>query len=124
MGPHFEDASAEQIREFSESVLSPETQIAFPTFVTKCRSGEFDLLDELKIPLYKVLHGEQEYTYHGDILPRSQLQYETRIANVMEKRSASSSLMFLIFESDIINADSGDLVVSSKTTFIIRSKLK
>jgi hypothetical protein len=68
-----------------------------PTFVTRCRRGEFELMNRLDLPLERVLHGEQEYAFAGELRVGETLVYRTRYASHAEKRG----MQFLVFETEI-----------------------
>jgi hypothetical protein len=114
---HEETADAERVEAFRQAVGALGQGVP-PTYVTRCRVGEFELMQKLGIQLNQLLHGEQEYSYEADIEVGDQLSYTTRLAEVLEKRE----LKFLVFETEIEAARSGRKARAAvaRTTVILR----
>jgi acyl dehydratase len=70
-----------------------------PTFLTLFRKGEFELLKQIGFDLSQVLHSEQEYQLENSIHTGDQIIFETRLAQVIEKRRPPLKLNFLFFEN-------------------------
>lgn len=116
-GPYEETATREAIGKFARAVGVEPGETAPPTFVTRLRRGEFDLLTEMGIPLHKVLHGEQEYEYRAQIRAGDHLSYRTRLAEVFEKKG-KTPLTFLVFETKI-QAGGAEAAIA-RTTIVLR----
>ncbi len=96
---------------------------SLPTFLTYCREGEFEVMSRMGVQLQQVLHGEQEYSWDSDIEVGDSLQYETRVAQVMDKRSGSSgkSMHFIVLETQFqVVKPVAKKIGSSKTTIVYR----
>ncbi len=117
IGPYTDQASPDRVAAFIAAVGAKDRGEAPPTFMTVCRRGEFELLEQMGIPLSRVLHGEQEYLYEGRILSGDTLSYESWLAQAFEKKG-STPLQFLVFETHVSVA--GKRVGTSKTTIIVR----
>jgi hypothetical protein len=117
-GPFEDDASASRLQKFAQAVGAENRMHGFPTFLTVCRKGEFELMQRFGIPLARVLHGEQEYEFANPIIQGSKLAYETRLADVLEKRGKSAALHFMIFETKVTSA--GRDIGVARSTIIYR----
>jgi len=120
-GPYKEKLSDQRVAEFAKSVGAASGTVP-PTLLTICRKGEFDLFQELKIPLSRVLHGEQEYSYETEIQPTDTLVYETTLAQAMEKQGSKTSMQIVILETRVQVERAGKLAPAalSKTTIVLR----
>lgn len=75
-------------------------------FISLCR--------KLQLNLLKVLHGEQEYCYHGELYPGDELEARCFLKNVAEK----PKMLVLSLETCYYRAN--ELVLVSRTTIIER----
>ncbi|MBY0471306.1 MaoC family dehydratase N-terminal domain-containing protein [bacterium] len=118
-GTYSETLKPEDVKAFCEAVGIPFNQEKIPpTYLTTLRTGEFDLLKEIGVPLPQILHGEQEYTYEKEIRPGSAIQFETEFTQVTKKEGKNGVMSFLIFTSKI--SSNGSLSATSKTTVVAR----
>ncbi len=101
-GPYTDTATAGRLQAFSSAVGARSRPSGFPTYLTVCRQGEFDLMVRFGIPLSRVLHGEQAYDFRRPIAPDSILTYSTRLAQVLEKRGSATPMQIMIFETEIM----------------------
>ena len=115
VGPFVDAATSERIAAFVSAIGGVARAEVIPTFLTVCRKGEFELLQKLGIPLSQVLHGEQEYILDSPIEAGKDLVYETKLAQVHEKKSAHGLLQFMIFETAVRG------VGVAKSNIILRS---
>lgn len=98
------------------TVHTPISSIAIPTVYTIFRAGEFELIDSLGIQLKQVLHAEQQYKMEAPLYPGQELQYQTTLTGVLEKKGTGAKLAFLVFETEFIrSADSARLAVARST---------
>jgi hypothetical protein len=114
-GPYEHHVTQASIDEFARVVGAPSRGEAPPTYMTIFRQGEFELMQKLGIPLSKVLHGEQEYSYESPIRSGDELAFRSTVASANEK----AGMLFLIFETTT-EAKGGRKIGTSKTTVIVR----
>ncbi len=100
-GPYHEEVTLDWLRSFAQAVRGRFRSRAPSTFMTICRRGEFQLLNEMGIPLTSVLHGEQEYRYETVILPGDTIRYDTELVGVAEKRGRSATMQLMAFETTV-----------------------
>lgn len=115
-----ETISAERIAQFCDSIGADRSSVAPPTFLTLFRTGEFELFERMGLQLRNVLHGEQRYIYESDIHAGDQVDFQTTLTLVLEKRGSSGSMSFLTFDTEI--KVSGRRIGNSRTTVIVREK--
>ena len=123
VGPILAQIDLEKVRAFRESVGDSGVQDIPPTFLTAYRECEFTLLRKVGIPLSKVLHAEQEYSFSKPLQVGEKIAYLTRVANVLEKRGSNSLLIFLVIETDFYSGEKIDnafKLAFSKTTIVVR----
>ena len=66
-----------------------------------------------------ILHGEQEFIYHHDVVVGDVLTMTGRVKDVYQKTSGEKTMTFIVSEQDYHNAD-GELVLTQVTTIIHR----
>ena len=120
----YEDhANLENMEKFCSALgikLDRENASVLPTYLTRCRKGEFELFQGLGVDLSEILHTDQEYEYYQDIPVGSFLQYNTEFTNVTHKNSASGGLHFLTFESRIAVKDNPMAAALARTVVVLR----
>ena len=121
VGPFRNEATTENIAAFSEVLGSTRSAVS-PTFLTRCRKGEFELFTKLGVELRQVLHAEQEYTYLNDLQAGDDLVYETKLSQANMKTGSSGIMQFLTLESQVDAERRGEKipVAISKTTVVVR----
>ncbi len=100
-GPYRDEVTEEKIATFRGAIGASMGKEAPPTYLTRCRHGEFDLFTELGISLSSVLHAEQEYRYEHPIVAGDVLEFETELSQAFEKKGSAGTLTFLIFETHV-----------------------
>lgn len=93
---------------------------SIPTLFTIFRHGEFELMDRLGITLKEVLHGEQEYDYSQPIRANERVSFQTSLADVHEKKGKGALLHFLIFKTEVLRAEDGQLLAQAKSSVVVR----
>jgi acyl dehydratase len=92
-----------------------------PTFLI-CLEGEGRDLDEmmraLDLDLGRILHAEQEFLYHRMAYAGDTLTFETRVANVFEKKGGA--LQFVVNETRVTNQH-GEHVADLRASLVQRS---
>ena len=86
----------------------------FPTVIDFWGGGSSssDLLD---LNMKKVLHGEQEYEYLGDIKPGDEIS----VSGEVEKAYTKAKMNFFVVRKDFVNQH-GETVLISRSTIIER----
>lgn len=95
--------------------------LAPPTFLFAAEldsGGLFGWLGEAGVPLTRVLHGEQRFTYHRQAHAGDVLRVSTRIADVYAKRSGT--LEFVIVETRVTDREERP-VAELTGTIVVRS---
>ncbi len=94
-----------------------------PTFPTLAAfwggAGLEASLNEIDVEISRVLHSEQEYTYHAPLKVGDTITGTTRIADIYARESRAGSMEFIEFVTDYVNQD-GDLVVTDRSLVIVR----
>jgi len=90
--------------------------LTFPTAAEMWAGTDFDqLIVELQMNPLRVLHGEQEYQYLGEICAGDVLTGQTRVASAATKRNMN----FFVLETEYHNQQK-ELVLRSRSTVIER----
>jgi len=92
-----------------------------PTFLfaAELDSGVNDrLLTDLKIPLAKVLHGEQGFTYHRAACAGDTITVRSRIEDIYDKKNGA--LEFVVKTSRATN-QRGELVAEMRSVIVCRN---
>ena len=79
-------------------------------------------IDKLRGPGRMILHGEQEFTYHRQARVGDVLTGTARISDVYERDTDSATMEFYVLETAWTDAASGEPVVDSRFTLIVRAK--
>jgi acyl dehydratase len=91
-----------------------------PTFLfaAELDAGTMDLLlDKLQIPLAKLLHGEQSFTYHRAACAGDTITVRSRIDDIYAKKNGA--LEFVIKSSRATNQN-GELVAEMRSVIVCR----
>lgn len=92
-----------------------------PTFLfaAELDSGAVDtLLAQLGVPLERLLHGEQGFTYHRPVCVGDTITVRSRIDDIYNKKEGA--LEFIVKTSRATN-QSGDLVAEMRTVLVCRN---
>ncbi|USK72149.1 FAS1-like dehydratase domain-containing protein [Peribacillus asahii] len=103
------------IGDLREEYLNGEAVLpTFPTVIDFWGGGA-STSDLLGLNVKKVLHGEQEYEYLGEIKPGD----EITVTGVVEKVYTKAAMNFVILKKEFVN-QSGETVLISRSTVIER----
>jgi len=103
------------IGDLREEYLNGEAVLpTFPT-VIDFWSGGASTSDLLGLNVKKVLHGEQEYEYLGEMKPGD----EITVTGVVEKVYTKAAMNFVILKKEFVNQN-GETVLISRSTVIER----
>ncbi|MBM7060547.1 MaoC family dehydratase N-terminal domain-containing protein [Pseudomonas sp. UL073] len=87
-------------------------------FGAELDAGTLDrMLDDLDIPIAKILHGEQSFTYHKALCAGETVIVKSRIADIFDKKNGA--LEFLVKTSEARN-DNDELVAELRTVLVVR----
>ncbi len=81
------------------------------------RPNPYGWFDEVGIPLPKVLHGEQAFTYHRMAFAGDALTFDSRITDIYDKKGG---LLEFIVQDNRITNQRGELVAEFKRTIVVR----
>lgn len=91
-------------------------------YLTRFRKSEFEILEQMGIPLKDVLHGEQVYEYQRPLEVGQTIHIHSKLKNVIEKKGSQGMLILLIFET-LFNGDTqGTLLARAETVIVVRRK--
>ncbi|EJN28381.1 acyl dehydratase [Pseudomonas sp. GM78] len=112
--PLYTDLAAAQGAGFCD-VLVPPTFL----FGAELDAGTVDsMLADLEIPIEKILHGEQHFTYHKPVCAGETVTVKSRIADIFDKKNGA--LEFLVKTSQVHN-DKNELVAELRTVLVVRN---
>jgi acyl dehydratase len=110
--PIYRDPEAAKAAGFAE-------QVAPPTFITVIQlmtSGQVVLDQELGLDYSRVVHGEQEYRYERPLVVGDRIVATPHLASIETKKSNE----FLTITSEVHDAESGELLLTTRSTLISR----
>lgn len=76
------------------------------------------LLDDLQIPLAKLLHGEQSFSYHRSACVGDTVTVQSTISDIYDKKNGA--LEFVVKDSRATNQN-GELVAELRTVLVCRN---
>jgi hypothetical protein len=115
-----ESVSRERLEKFCQAIgQKGAAEVAPPTFMTVFRKGEFEVFDLLGLKLENVLHAEQIYQYESDIRVGDEIEFQTQLSHVLEKKGGA--LSFLTLETKFSTGPRQ--IGSSRTTIVVKGKV-
>jgi acyl dehydratase len=78
----------------------------------------FEFLTELKIDLARVLHGEQNFTYHAPVVVGDTLTFKSRVTSVTDKKGGAMTMV--VVETEVRNQH-GTHVADTARTIVVRN---
>jgi acyl dehydratase len=95
--------------------------IAPPTFATSFRdeAGSAAFLAELGIDISRVLHGEQEFEIHRQMVPGETYLCRSKVLDVYEKSGKSGAMAFVVRETAITDR-TNELVATARHITVVR----
>lgn len=78
----------------------------------------FAVYAEMGIDFTKVLHGEQNFSYHGPICAGDRLSFRSRIADIYAKKGGA--LEFIVKETTVTNQN-GERVADLRFVLVVRN---
>ncbi len=122
-----------KIREFARATksehpdyLESASPVIPPTFLTTVSfwspRGQ-SVFSKVKLDLRRLLHGGQEYTFHGPPpAAGTKLTVQTRVADIYEKEGKRGGTMTFVITISEFRDESGTLVAEAKSTAIETGK--
>lgn len=92
-----------------------------PTFLFSAEMDsdlKMQWLQQAQVPLGKVLHGEQSFTYHHLVFAGDTLSVTTRISDIYDKKNGA--LEFIVMDTDAVN-QRGESVAASRGVIVVRN---
>jgi len=80
----------------------------------------FDWLTELGIDVRRILHGEQEFSYHSVAHAGETLRLAPKIVEVYSKKAGA--LDFLVKETEITRVSDGSAVATAKSVIVVNNQ--
>ena len=115
------ETRAEYLEEAAARAAGYADLPAPPTFLfaAELDSGAVDLmLDKLQIPLARLLHGEQSFSYHRPACVGDTITVNSRIDDIYDKKNGA--LEFVVKSSRATNQH-GELVAEMRTVLVCRN---
>lgn len=124
-GIYKDEITLGRISSFCKAIGRDEGPKAPPIFLTVLRRGEYSIFQKLGLDLAKVLHAGQEYQYDTPILAGDVVSFETILSNVLEKKSESTLMQFMTFETEYTaeRTTQNVRIGKAKTTIVVRESL-
>ncbi|MDF1822178.1 MAG: MaoC family dehydratase N-terminal domain-containing protein [Alcanivoracaceae bacterium] len=76
------------------------------------------LLDTLGVPIERILHGEQSFTYHAPVCAGDVLSVESKVSDIYSKKGGA--IEFIVKDSQIKDAQ-GETVVEARSVIVVRN---
>ncbi|EKD36138.1 MAG: hypothetical protein ACD_75C01618G0003 [uncultured bacterium] len=83
------------------------------------KPNPFEDLEAMGIDLGKVLHAEQSFTYHGPICAGDRLTFQSRVADIYDKKNGA--LDFVVQDCTVTNQN-GVLVSELRRVIVVRNE--
>jgi len=119
VSPLYVNQEAAQKDGYRDIIAPPTFQTCFPTWAA---GGLMPIIQALGINLFKLLHGEEEYTYLGAIHPGDMMTGRAKVVDMYEKEKKDKPgkfMEFTVIETEIRN-QRGELVIKSRSTLVER----
>ena len=119
VNPVYVDSEAARKEGYKDVIITPTMQTCFSMWAG---GGLGDLIGALGIDLARLLHGEEEYEYYGEINPGDVMTGKTKIVQMYDKEKKNQPgkyMEFTVMETEIRN-QRGELVLKTRTTTVER----
>ena len=95
--------------------------IAPPTFATTFRDEALAgaMLADLGIDISRVLHGEQEFEIHRQLVPGETYLCRSRVLDIYEKAGRSGPMAFVVRETAVTDRNN-EIVATARSTTVVR----
>ncbi|MDI6742612.1 MAG: MaoC family dehydratase N-terminal domain-containing protein [Smithella sp.] len=119
LNPIYVDREAAKKSGYNDIIAPPTFQTCFPLWAA---GGLLPLIQALGIDLIRLLHGEEEYYYFGEINPGDIMTGKSKVVEMYEKEKKDKPgkfMDFTVIETEIRN-QRGDLVIKTRSTLVER----
>ena len=119
VNPIYVDSEAARKEGYKDVIIPPTMQTCFALWAG---GGLMGVVQALGINLGRLLHGEEEYEYFGQINPGDVVTGQSRVAEMYDKEKKNQPgkfMEFTVMETEIRN-QRGELVLKSRTTIVER----
>lgn len=114
--PVYFDRAAAAEAGFSDVTIPP----TFPTVIDMWGGPDFfRLVEVLRLNLLKVLHGEQEYEFLGDVYPGDEINATIKVADAKTKSGGSGGMKLFTLET-VYSNQRGETVLIARSTIVQR----
>lgn len=119
ISPNYVDQEAAKKAGYKNIIAPPTFQTCLPLWAG---GGLLPLIQALGIDLIRLLHGEEEYYYFGEINPGDIMTGTSKVVEMYEKEKKDKPgkfMDFTVIETEIRN-QRGELVIKTRSTLIER----
>jgi acyl dehydratase len=119
VNPVYVDPEAAKKEGYRDVIVTPTMQTCFSMW---SGGGLGGLIEVLGIDIARLLHGEEEYEYYGEINPGDVMTGKTKVVQMYDKEKKNQPgkyMEFTVMETEIRN-QRGELVLKSRTTTVER----
>lgn len=119
VNPVYVDGEAAKKEGYKDVIVTPTMQTCFSMW---SGGGLGGLIEVLGIDIARLLHGEEEYEYYGEINPGDVMTGKTKVVQMYDKEKKNQPgkfMEFTVMETEIRN-QRGELVLKSRTTTVER----
>ena len=119
LNPIYVDREAAKNSGYNNIIAPPTFQTCFPLWAA---GGLLPLIQALGIDLIRLLHGEEEYYYFGEINPGDIMTGTSKVVEMYEKEKKDKPgkfMDFTVIETEIRN-QRGELVIKTRSTLVER----
>lgn len=114
--PIYHDVAAAQAAGYSDVPIPPTFPTTFNFWGQRAKDAP---VEDLGIPLARVLHGEEEYTYLAPIYPGDTVTGVRSMKNVEEKQGRSGTMEIVSMETVYTNQH-GQEVLKVRSSIVVR----
>ena len=119
VNPVYVDPEVAKREGYRDVIVTPTMQTCFSMW---SGGGLGGLIEVLGIDIARLLHGEEEYEYYGEINPGDVMTGKTKVVQMYDKEKKNQPgkyMEFTVMETEIRN-QRGELVLKSRTTTVER----
>ena len=119
VNPIYVDSAAAKKEGYKDVIITPTMSTCFSLWAGGGLGG---MIEVLGIDLGRLLHGEEEYEYFGEINPGDVMTGKTKVVQMYDKEKKNQPgkfMEFTVMETEIRN-QRGELVLKSRTTTVER----
>jgi hypothetical protein len=92
-----------------------------PTFIFCLEQGRPDgykLIQDMGVDISRILHGEQQFSFHKPVYAGDTLTFKTKITDIYDKKGGA--LEFFVRSTTVTNQN-GDHIADSRGTVVVRN---